>query len=97
MNEHYKKNTHIIKASSKDKIITVDPYYVSRHCDVMALGAPAFHMLKKLMRGRAKGHTEKQVLAELQSCLDRWRELSEVDCICEDGLTCAECVEIDGM
>ncbi len=93
MNEHYKKNRHVVKASSQDKTITVDPYYVSKYCDVMDLGAPAFHMLKKLMRGRAKGHTEEQVLSELQSCLDRWKELAEVDCICGEGLICLDCVE----
>ncbi len=98
-NEHYVKNIYTVKSSARDKIITIDPYFVSRHCDVMELGAPAFHMFKKLMRGRSKGHTEKQVIDELEKCLKRWKELAEFPkCPCDKGdLSCTECVEIDGM
>lgn len=50
----------------------LDPYRISR---VYGLAGPAEHMVKKILRGTSKGHTENELIAELQCCLDRWREL----------------------
>ena len=102
-NKQYTKNKYIVKASKEDQAVIIDPYLVAKYSDVGDLGAPAFQMMKKLMRGKAKGHTEKQVLEELYACLDRWASLNEdfflvkSPCLCaiNKGPTCEECAEIE--
>lgn len=57
------------------KGIKLDPY---RICRVYGIGGgPREHMLKKLLRGTEKGHSEDFLIAELQSSLDRWRQMLE--------------------
>ena len=36
-------------------------------------------MLKKLLRGAGKGHSEKDLVTELQCSLDRWKEMMAED------------------
>ena len=48
----------------------LDPYRICHEYEVG--GGPREHMLKKLLRDSSKGHSEADVIAELQSCLDRW-------------------------
>lgn len=57
--------------------VNFDPYRV---CKVWGVGGgPAEHMIKKAGRGVSKGHTEHELLDELQSCLNRWREMINED------------------
>lgn len=59
----------------------MDPYRIAL---VHGVDHPvAFHMVKKLLRGGRKGHDENTLVAELQCCLDRWKQLIEEDS--EDG------------
>ena len=51
----------------------LDPYRICHEYEVG--GGPREHMLKKLLRGGSKLHTGKDVIEELQSCLDRWEEM----------------------
>lgn len=59
------------------KGIKFDPYRIAKMYGVK--GGPQEHMLKKLLRGQGKGHTEEDLLKELQCCLDRWKEMYEED------------------
>jgi hypothetical protein len=55
----------------------IDPYRVA-----LANGVThpvQFHMMKKLMRGSRKGHSEQELIRELQCCLDRWKQLIAED------------------
>ena len=52
--------------------VKLDPYRIGR---VYNLSGPTEHMMKKILRGTGKGHTEQEVVDELQACLDRWREM----------------------
>lgn len=55
------------------KGIKLDPYRV---CEIYNIGGgPREHMTKKLLRGPAKGHSEQELIDELQCCLDRWKEM----------------------
>ena len=61
--------------------VKMDPYRV---CDIYKVGGgPREHIAKKALRGCSKGHTELELIAELQSCLDRWREMVK-----EGGAAC---------
>jgi hypothetical protein len=55
------------------KGVKIDPYRIAKIYNLG--GGPREHMVKKLLRGFDKGHTEEQLVAELQSCLDRWKEM----------------------
>lgn len=55
--------------------VKLDPYRIARVYGVD--GGPREHILKKILRGTTKGHTELEVISEVQSCLDRWREMVE--------------------
>jgi hypothetical protein len=59
------------------KGIKLDPYRVCLLYNVG--GGPREHILKKCLRGTTKGHTERQVIDEIQSCLDRWKEMVAED------------------
>jgi hypothetical protein len=59
------------------KGIKFDPYRIAKMYGLT--GGPREHMLKKLLRGEGKGHTEADLLQELQCCLDRWKEMYEED------------------
>jgi len=50
----------------------MDPYRIGR---VYGLSGVPEHMVKKLLRGASKGHSEEELIAELQCCLDRWKEI----------------------
>lgn len=53
--------------------VKIDPYRVIL---VYHIVHPTHqHMLKKLMRSDKKGHSEVELVDELQCCLDRWKEL----------------------
>lgn len=55
----------------------LDPYRV---CDVYDVGGgPREQMAKKLLRWTDKGQNEEQVLNEIQSAMDRWREMRAED------------------
>lgn len=59
------------------KGIKLDPYRVAK---VYAInGGPQEHILKKILRGTTKGHTEQEVINEIQACLDRWQEMIKED------------------
>jgi hypothetical protein len=59
------------------KGVKFDPYRVASLYGLT--GGPQEHMLKKLLRGGGKGHSEDELIAELQCCLDRWKEMREED------------------
>jgi hypothetical protein len=53
--------------------VKMDPY---RICDIYKVGGgPREHIIKKALRGREKCHSEEELINELQSCLDRWKEM----------------------
>ncbi|MDB4312246.1 hypothetical protein N9937_02325 [bacterium] len=55
--------------------VNLDPYRV---CEVYGVGGGAReHIVKKALRGVDKGHTTKELLDELQCCLDRWKQMEE--------------------
>lgn len=57
--------------------VRLDPYRV---CDLYGTGGgPREQMVKKLLRWCDKGQSESQVLAEIESALDRWHEMREED------------------
>ena len=57
--------------------VKFDPYRV---CDIYKIGGgPREHIVKKGLRGPDKGHTERELIGELQSCLDRWEEMLNED------------------
>ena len=59
------------------KGINLDPYRV---CKVYGIaGGPHEHIVKKALRGLRKGHSEQDLILELQCCLDRWQEMLEED------------------
>lgn len=62
--------------------IKLDPYRVARVCGME--GGPREHILKKVMRGVAKGLTEKELVEEVQCCVDRWREMVSEDQFYDD-------------
>jgi len=81
------KNTKTpITSSNKDKGahyrymhegVKLDPYRV---CKLFIInGGPHEHMTKKILRGSGKGHSEDDLIKELQCCLDRWKEMIEED------------------
>lgn len=55
------------------KGIKLDPYRICRVYNIG--GGPREHMLKKLLRGSEKGHTEEDLIAELESSLNRWKAM----------------------
>lgn len=57
--------------------IKLDPYRVCQIYDTG--GGPREHIAKKALRGTTKGHTERELIAELRSCLDRWEEMLDED------------------
>lgn len=60
------------------KGLKLDPY---RICEIYKIGGgPREHMIKKLLRGGDKGHEPGKLISELQSALDRWREMLNEDC-----------------
>lgn len=58
-------------------VVNFDPYRVCKVWNVG--GGPAEHIIKKAGRGVSKGHTELELIAELQSCLDRWKGMVNED------------------
>ena len=52
--------------------VNLDPYRVS---DVYGIGGWREHIMKKTLRGTEKGHTEEELLEELQCCLDRAKQM----------------------
>lgn len=55
----------------------LDPYRIASLYNLG--GGPREHIVKKGLRGTDKGHTELELVNELQCCLDRWREMLEED------------------
>lgn len=53
-------------------MVKVDPYRVST---VYNLGGWQEHLVKKTLRGTGKGHTELELIEELQCTIDRAREM----------------------
>ena len=79
--KHYRW-THKQKITEADVIrgyivVNMDPYRVCKVWNVG--GGPAEHIIKKAGRGVSKGHTELELIAELQSCLDRWKGMVNED------------------
>lgn len=52
--------------------VNLDPYRIS---SVYGLGGWREHVVKKTLRGTEKGHTEEELLDELQCCIDRARQM----------------------
>jgi len=64
-------------------LLSIDPYRVA---DVVGpMDGPAFHMMKKLMRGAKKGHTKRALIEELFCCLERWKQLEQEKGEWEEG------------
>ena len=60
------------------KGIKLDPYRIG---EVYGITNPIqFHMMKKLLRGTSKGHSEVELISEMRCCLDRWDEILKEDC-----------------
>ena len=57
--------------------VNLDPYRICNTYEVG--GGPREHIVKKSLRGADKGHTEMELIAELQSCLKRWEEMLAED------------------
>lgn len=55
-------------------MVNVDPYRIS---EVYNLGGWREHLVKKAIRGTEKGHTEDELLEELQCTLDRAKQMLE--------------------
>ena len=58
-------------------MVNLDPYRIST---VYNLGGWREHLVKKGIRGTEKGHTEKELLDELQCILDRAKQMYEESC-----------------
>lgn len=58
--------------------IVIDPYRIEELFPNIKRAA-ARHMLKKLLRYCDKGHSERELTAELQGCLDRWKQMIQED------------------
>ncbi len=59
--------------------VKMDPYRV---CALYKVGGgPREHIAKKALRGEDKGHTTIELINELQSCLDRWKEMLGEDAL----------------
>lgn len=57
--------------------VNIDPY---RICDVYQVGGgPREHILKKVLRGSGKGHTERDLIREIRGCVDRWEQMLDED------------------
>ena len=75
--KHYRYSYSKVLSEREKKagvcVFKVDPYRV---CDIYNVGGgPREHIIKKALRGVGKGHSEEELIHELQSCLDRWREM----------------------
>lgn len=57
--------------------VKVDPYRICRLSGIQ--GGPHEHATKKLLRGKAKGHSERELIREVRACLDRWEEMLNED------------------
>lgn len=57
--------------------VKVDPYRICRLSGIQ--GGPHEHATKKLLRGKAKGHSERELIREVRACLDRWEEMIAED------------------
>lgn len=57
--------------------IKMDPYRIAKIYDLG--GGPREHATKKLLRGVSKGHTERDLIAEVRACMDRWEEMIDED------------------
>ena len=56
------------------------PFDVYRAIKIFGNTDPiAQHMFKKIARGTKKGHSEEDLISELQCCLDRWKEMNKED------------------
>ena len=63
--------------SKGEVTVNMDPYRV---CKVYKIGGgPREHIAKKTLRGEGKGHTEDELIDEIQCCLDRWKQMVEED------------------
>lgn len=57
--------------------VNLDPYRIA---DIYALGGgPREHVVKKGLRGSGKGHSDRALIRELRSCIDRWEEMLDED------------------
>ena len=80
MDKEKDKGTHYrygMQCPSCREPINIDPYRVDKILGPMK--APAFHILKKIMRGVKKGHTEQQLVEEIICCAERWKEILQED------------------
>ena len=59
------------------KGIKLDPYRIARVYRMD--GGPREQIMKKTLRFTDKGQTERQVVAEIRSALDRWEEMLDED------------------
>ena len=55
------------------KGIKMDPYRMMKICNITH--PVAQHMFKKLARGDKKGHTESELVAELEDAVKRWKHM----------------------
>lgn len=55
-------------------VVNLDPYRISATYE---LGGWREHIVKKTLRGTEKGHTEQELIDELQCCLDRAKQMLE--------------------
>lgn len=77
MGSHYRYGLSCPNPSCRRQI-NVDPYRLDRIYGPFP--APAFHMLKKLLRGNKKGHDEVTLVKELLCAAERWKQI-----LVEDG------------
>lgn len=76
--KHYRYSFRLNLTSEEAKrgyvIVNIDPYRIS---EVYELGGWREHLVKKAIRGTEKGHTEDELIEELQCTLDRAKQMRE--------------------
>lgn len=76
--KHYRYSFRLNLTPEESKrgyvIVNIDPYRIS---EVYELGGWREHLVKKAIRGTEKGHTEDELIAELQCTLDRAKQMRE--------------------
>lgn len=71
---HYRFGFKQTCPACKEKVeVQVDPYRVDNV--IGPLPAPAFHILKKIMRGGKKGHDTVKLVREILCCAERWKQV----------------------
>ena len=78
MGKHYRHSFRLNLTEEDVKngfvMVNVDPYRIS---EVYNLGGWREHVVKKTLRNTDKGHSQEELIAELQCCLDRAKQIME--------------------